>query len=129
SDPTNTGMPELTFAATSSTANWVVNFDGSSYLTFKGLKFNATGSTYARAIVLSSGGNSNLVFEGDSIISESFSSSSNDAGVYSSLTSGTQNTDLTFRKNYIKGGYYGLYLYGGSAARGSNIVLDSNEIF
>nr|MBC8343850.1 hypothetical protein [Bacteroidota bacterium] len=115
----------LQYAATSSTANWTVRFNGSNYVNFKQITVKAIGASYGRVFELIGAANYNGI-DSCKIMMPS-TTSGNFAGIYSYTTKDEYNT---FTNNQIIGGYYGLYFYGGTGTtnlgKGNSFV--GNEI-
>jgi PKD repeat protein len=109
----------LTYAAISTTDNWVVRFNGCSYVTFRKMTISATGSANGYVVEYISGANyDNLE---NNILQCPVTTLSTYAGVYSSTTADQYNT---IKYNVITGGYYGIYFYGVSTTS-----LEAGNVF
>ena len=104
----------MTYESTSS-ENYVVQFDGADYLTFKNMTFTSTSTSYGRVFDFLDGSN-NISLKNDTINSMS------DAVIYSA--SGTDNNNILIINNTISNGSYGLHFFGKS----SSILETGNEI-
>jgi parallel beta-helix repeat protein len=108
----------ITFAPTSSNANYVIKLDGADFIRFKNLSIiNNTQSTLGRVIELTNQANSNEFT--NNVIQTPISTSSSTAGIYSYNTKDERNL---VANNLIKGGYYGVYFYGVGSASGSKEI-------
>jgi hypothetical protein len=96
----------LQFTA-SSTANWTLRLNGTDYFRFEKLTIKALDATNGRAVEMINGALYNR-FVCNQILSAGTSSSTS-ALVYDYNTLNHYNVYLN---NYMKGGYYGLYIYG-----------------
>lgn len=100
----------LQFTSTT-TANWTLRLNGADFFRFEKLTIQALDITYGRVVELTNGAHYNK-FSNCQILSAGASSSST-ALVYDYSTLNHYNQYLN---NYMKGGYYGLYIYGISSA-------------
>ena len=116
SETGNTPDVNLTYGATSSTANYVVEFDGSEYVTFKNMTMTATGSYFGH--VLNFSGSENITVDNCELVGYNTTSTSYptyyDMAVINS-ESGTEDNYVTIRNCGIREGSYGMYWYGGSS--------------
>jgi len=119
----------IDYAPGSNADNFVVRFDGSSYVTFNELTMTNSTSYYAHVVEFV--GNAthntvqNCVLVGDTV---STSTTSDRAKVV--VWSGTDQNDYsTIRNNVIRGGEWAISMWGTSgAASESGLVIDSNYI-
>ena len=115
----------LQYAASSTTDNYVLQFEGASYVTVKDITIRASGSTYAYAVVMINGAQHNSV-EGCYIKSDVTSSTyGNGVRIYYSPIPNNYNK---FEDNLIEGGYYGVYHYGSSSGMQKGNLFINNEI-
>jgi hypothetical protein len=110
------------YAATSTADNYVLKLNGTSYITFKHISFQATGASYGRVIEFSNGTNYNVISNCDILTSNSTSSSF--VPVY--YVSGISSNQVTLDSNVLSGGYYGVYWYGTSTAKHNNFTFSNN---
>lgn len=110
----------LSFAATSSTDNYVMKLDNTQHITVEGITIAATGASYANALVLD--GSSNITFRNDSIIANP---SLNNANASAVSLHGTAH-DIVFRNNATNGGHFAFSDYGTSTSI-QNITLRENR--
>ena len=101
----------LTFGSTTSADNYTLDLDGADWLVFKKLTLQATGSTYAKVVVLQNGADHNR-FENCGIRGVPTTSTSSNLTVVYSPGNGTTDNYNTFLNNYIVHGSIGLYLFG-----------------
>jgi hypothetical protein len=114
----------ITYAATSSSTNYVVKLNNTNYLTIRNLLIKPAGSSYGYGIVVSGASNYN-VFESNKIEIPA-STLSDFAGIYDGSSIDNYNT---YRNNNILNGYYGIYCSGSSTSslqKGS--VIEGNTI-
>jgi hypothetical protein len=124
-DPTNTTPAILTYAGTSTTDNYVVQFSGAENIIFDSLTINATGATYGYGFRFMTA--DNCVVRNCNI-NCSNNSSSQAVPVYNQGAAANLTQNCTIENNTITKGYYGLYWYGGSTALKElgNKVLNNN---
>ncbi len=127
-DPANTMPVEVTYGGTGSTDNFVMQLNGASNLTVKGLTLTPTGTSYGRAIELY--GACNHVTIEDNILNGVATTSTSNfmAVIYNGTAIEDTITNTTIRGNTITNGSYGVYIYGNSANYGMNNTIDSNMI-
>lgn len=129
-DPSNTSPVEIKYDATGTDDNFVVNFNGSSYITLKGLTFTALGTTYARVINFS-GASKGIAIE-DNILNghpSPATTSTNIAVVMNNSAAANRLDSSIIKGNTINGGSYALYWYGiGTTDMESGNSIDSNII-
>ena len=109
------------------TSTPALSLNSLSYVKFDNITFD--GSNTDVYTVQFFGGCNNLDFYKCKILANPTTSSSASAGIYK--TSSTNNlNNVSFIKNYINGGYYGIYIYSGTGtgSYGKNIIVDSNTI-
>src|SRR5690606_27744421 len=120
--PGNSKMPELSYAAIGSADNYVIRFENTSWVTFKGMKIEATGAQYGLVVDLSPAYNDHITFEEDSIVTKQYASSGDFSGIQA--FSGP-NDHIAIKKNTILGGYRGIsFLSSDSTSKG--LLVDSN---
>jgi parallel beta-helix repeat protein len=113
----------LTFAATGTTDNWTLRFNGCNYVTFRKMTISATGASYGRVVEYISGSSyDNLE---NNVLQTLITTSSNYSVIYSSSTVEQYNT---IKNNVIIGGYYGVYWYGLSTTSEIGNIIDANII-
>ncbi|MCZ7556421.1 MAG: dockerin type I domain-containing protein [Bacteroidia bacterium] len=114
----------LTNAATTTTNNFVVNFGGAKFVTFKNLTMNATNTTYS-TVVQFSGSSSDCTIDNCDLNSVAVASTgTNNAVVYS--TTGTLTHNMTIKNSAIRNGSFGMYLYGSSTTSTMNNLRVEN---
>ncbi len=119
----------LRFAA-GSTNNYVVQLNGASYISFKKLTIEATGTNYSKVISLISGSRYNA-FISCILKNPVISSSSADQSVIWSYSTYTKyNHGNQYISNSVKGGSQGIYCYGYSSASyyaDTGLVIKNNQ--
>lgn len=119
------GTVTITQAGSSST-NYIVTFDGCSYVTFKNLTMVNTGTSYGTIFQYSGAASYDNVTGCTLTGATVTSSSSNLSTFYASNVSGTNNT---ISGNTISGNAYALYLYGNSSTPyADTYIFDNNAI-
>ena len=125
SESGNTPDVNLTYGATSSASNYVVEFNGAAYVTFQNMTMTATGSSFGH--VLSFAGSENITIDNCELVGYNTTSTSYptyyDMAVINS-ESGTEDNYVTIRDCGIREGSYGMYWYGSS----SNSPEENNTI-
>lgn len=114
----------IEYAATTTTDNFVMKFDGATHVTVEYITLRATGASYGRVVEFANG-SSNNVMRGNVIESVIGATSSNWSGIYS--TSNTPSDYNLFEDNRIIGGYYGVYWYGSSTNRKMGSTFRNNS--
>jgi len=114
----------LSYAASSSTANYTLKLDGCAYLIFKKITLKATGSNYARVIDFSAGASHNLI-DSCRIETSTSSTSTNAMGIYSD---GSSDTNNVISNNEIVGGESGIHWYGAIGSDKINTIISNNNI-
>ncbi len=105
----------ISYASSSSTANFTLKFNGADYITFKKLTLSATGNTYARVIEISNYSTHNQ-FLNNAITGISTTSTSLDYSlVYSAYATTSLDSNNTYTSNYLLNGSFGFYLCGHTA--------------
>jgi hypothetical protein len=112
-DPTNTAPAILTYAGTSTTDNYVVQFSGADNIIFDSLTINATGGTYGYGFRFMTA--DNCVVRNCNI-NCSNNSSSQAVPVYNQSSTANITQNCTIENNTMTKGYYGMYWYGGSSS-------------
>jgi parallel beta-helix repeat protein len=122
-----TGNPAnvtISYAATSSSNNFIFRFNGASHVTVKNLTINNTGSTYGTDIVFTGDASYDSVINCVLTGSTSSSTSNNKARIVANPNAGNDNV---IKDNVINGGSYGVYWYGSSTSSlNSGGVFDNN---
>ncbi len=117
----------LQYAATSSTDNWVVKFNGGSYFTFKHMTIRATGASNGKVFEFIAAASNNTI--SNCRLETSITSTSSTFACIYSQNMGHGSNNLTINNSVLKGGYYGIYWYGStgvSLKKKFNVV---NNIF
>ncbi len=129
-DPSNTSPVILNAAATSSTDNYIIRFNGASFVSVSGLTFSPAGTSFARSIDFSGLGSNVRVVNNTFNGFATNSTSTNFTHVYNNSSASNNYSNCVIKNNTMNNGSYGIYWYGpGSTApyeRGSS--LDSNVI-
>jgi hypothetical protein len=124
-DPTNTGPVELSYFG-SSTDNYIIGFNGASYVTFDGINGTSTGS-YSTVVRFEGSANHNTVKNGVFTGQAASSTSTNYAIVYANDGVGT--SDNTIMNNELVNGSYGIYYRGASTSSlVPGVVVEGNTI-
>lgn len=129
-DPANINPVELNFAPTSSTTNYIVEFNGASYIYFDSIVLTSSGTTYGRVINFD-GNNDHIGFYNGEINGNTTSSSTSTNYTLINNISGTANltSNITFDNNLMRGGSYTMYWYGGSTSTlEDSLVVTNNTI-
>lgn len=125
SDPTNTSTPILTYAPTSSSANYTLRISGSDYVTFDGLVFSTLGSSYARVLDFT-GTSSNITFNNNTFNGDTVTSSSS---YYSIIYASSTTIDtLHFTNNTFNNGSRLMYFYGSSSNMSEDFKFTGNTV-
>jgi hypothetical protein len=98
-------------------------------LTIKGITIDATNVTKG-IIFNSTKRSSNITIDGCTILVDTLSTTTAYAGIYydGQTSSSIRPENITIKNCYIKGGYYGVYMYGYSSVYPKGIIVDSNTI-
>jgi hypothetical protein len=128
-DPSATTQPLLQYTNSSTSNNYVVNFNGARHVRFKGLKIKANGTSYSR-VVTYTGACDSVVLDSNVIEGVLVSSTStNTAVIYEESGVSNVSNRLVFTRNTISGGSYGMYVYGYSTSSfQTDWVIRQNEI-
>lgn len=119
----DSSLSVITWSGSSSTDNYTLKVNNTHYVTFKGITIENTGSTYKRAVDITSSNNNK--FESCVFRNPGGTTSTNAVLMYVSTG---QSDNLTLDGNFFDGGSYGLYYYGTSlTARGLNLVVKNND--
>ena len=117
----------INFAATSTTNNFVLRFGGAKFVTFKNVTMNATNASYSTVVQLSGMSTDNTVEGCDLNSPVVASTSTNNVVVYA--PTGTLAHNTTFLNCNIRGGSFGMQLYGGSTTSTmNNLRVENCEI-
>jgi|GEM_PF-3772813 len=111
-----------------SVANYVVELNGATYITFRNMGIRNTSPTY-KYVVHFSGPSDFITFDNNYLYNDSTytTTSTNSCIVYSGTSS--ENTRLTFTNNVLVGGSYGFYMYGTSTTSLSDFLrIEGNTI-
>ena len=129
-DPTNTLPAEIAFnSATSTATNYVVQFNGTSFISFDSLTLSSSTGTSYGTVIDFIGLNSTISVTNCQLNgSRNLSGSTNFAVVNKNSTNTNIINNLIFENNSINGGSYGLYLYGRSSGRMANFSIKNNSI-
>jgi hypothetical protein len=122
-----TGNPNdvlITYAATNSANNWVVNFGGGDYITFREVMMTATGGYYGNVVAFS-GQSNHITLEGNRLKGISGTSTNYQAVI----NMGTASDDFTLTDNRIEKGSCWFYsTSGNTASKKHNLVIEDNEM-
>ena len=119
-------LVEMTYAASGSTDNYVVQLDGADYISFKDITLSTGGTTYATALLVTNGAEYN-VFEGNRFLGNPSAASTSANMAVISSPSGSLNHYNTFEDNVIRYGTYGMYWYGQNTSNFvTGLVLEGN---
>ncbi|UTW67432.1 right-handed parallel beta-helix repeat-containing protein [bacterium SCSIO 12643] len=117
----------ISYSATGSADNYILNFDEASYITIANMTLQNLGADYSRVVTTpTSGGNTNITIDGCKWVGMP-STSTWDSDEYVSYIYGPGNDNWTIVNNTIMNGNYGLYLYGNFSANGKNNIVENNE--
>jgi len=123
-----TGNPnDVVLQATpTSTANYVLQFNGADFTTVKNITIQLTGTIGSYACVINGIGMSeNITLLGNRIIGFTGTTTGTAySAIWFQSGTGNMSNNLTIQNNYIQYGSYGLYLYGGS----STVLETGNKI-
>jgi parallel beta-helix repeat protein len=121
-------------ASPSSLEKHIINFDGADYVEMNNLTIKTTNTTYGYGVLLGNDANY-ITITGCTIdISAVTSSSTNSAGIVSTLGTLPEANNITISNNLIKGNptgngmYYGIYIYGSAQNMGSTSWNISNNV-
>ncbi len=115
---------KLTYAATGSDANYVLQLMNASDIRLRNLTLRATGNTYARVLTIF-GRSDDLVIEGNHLLSTQNSSTSIDQVVL--FLDSSPFTDIRIHRNKITGGSDGIY-FKGRGRREPTISITDNVV-
>jgi hypothetical protein len=111
----------ISFGPTVSTLNYVVRLNGAKHLIFEHLTMKSEGPSNYRVLEFIGGSEHNRVANTELIGDTSISTTSTlRTVIWSQSGSGGDNYN-TFEQNRIRGGSYGIYWYGSSAAGGNEV--------
>ena len=121
----NTANCQMQFAGTT-TNNYVVKLNSSSFITMEGIGFNNTSTASQRVLELAGAAHDNT-FDGCLFITPNTTTSSNlRAVIYANSGAMVNNT---VKNSSITGGSYGVYHYGSSTtARASGFLFENNNV-
>ncbi|MBD3224749.1 MAG: hypothetical protein GF313_08465, partial [Caldithrix sp.] len=116
----------ISYTASGSSDNYIVQLDNTDHIMFKNLSFNTTGSSYARVFDLRNNVDHLTIDQCELSGSPTTSSSTNYALIYGDDLNGT---DFLITDNTFIDGSSAVYLRGvSSASRASNSVIENNDI-
>jgi hypothetical protein len=117
----------ISYAATGSADNYVVNFDDASYFSLENMTLQNLGSSNSRVVTTNtSGGNTHITIDGCKWIGMPTTSTWNSAQ-YVSYIYGPGNDNWTLTNNTLMNGNYGLYFYGNFNQKCLNNVIENND--
>ncbi|MFC1731599.1 right-handed parallel beta-helix repeat-containing protein, partial [candidate division KSB1 bacterium] len=97
----------ITWGASGTADNFIVQLDGADYVTLKNLTIWAQGATYGRVVVIENGATHNTIT--NNVLRSIIGTGTGSAGIYST----GDNDDYTqISNNLIENGYYGILLQG-----------------
>jgi len=115
----------LTYGGATSGANYVLQLDSASYITYKGITITSTGTTYGRVVDISSIASYDSLLNCVIDVPSSSSTSNNISGIYASVVG----SDNVIKGNTITGGSSGIYFSAPSSTTPSMYnVIDSNTV-
>lgn len=128
-DPSNTNPVIVTDSATTSTDNYVIQFNETSRIILDGITVTGNGASYSTAIEFN-GMNNYITIQNCQLNSlEAGSTSTNHAVIYDNTGSSHKSNYITITANEINNGSYGVYLYGVSTTDFENgHVVSDNTI-
>ncbi|MBK8951648.1 MAG: gliding motility-associated C-terminal domain-containing protein [Chitinophagaceae bacterium] len=121
----NPASVTLTYNATNTAANYVLQLDSASYITYKGITITATNVTNGRAVdIANSASNDSLV---NNVINVPAVTGTTTAvvGIHSATLTGSNHT---IKGNTVNGGTTGIYFSGSTATVPRNNFIDSNTV-
>lgn len=112
------------YESQTSTSNaYVIHLDGAEYYRFKDISFKSeSGGSYNRVAYLSNY-TKNVEFDNCNFFGSISTTSSYSSPIHSEYTD-----SLTIKNSEIKGGYYGVYVYGYSSDYADEILISNNDI-
>ncbi|MCB2204964.1 T9SS type A sorting domain-containing protein [bacterium] len=126
SETGNKNDVNLTYQASSTADNWVVNIGLAEWVTFKDMTITALGTSYGAAVYFSGSGTDNS-FINCELVSPDVNSTSNYVSPVLSAT-GTLNHRTSFINCGIREGGYGMYMYGsGSTSTEDDVLIQGCE--
>ncbi|MEQ9261614.1 MAG: PKD domain-containing protein [Owenweeksia sp.] len=129
SDPTNTGMPHIIYAANSQATNYVFKIKDVPYITIKGLALEATGATYGHTLFLAGtpsqtpGSANHITIEGNSIKTRPHTNSFDQRGFIA-----LYNHNLLIKDNFVSGGASAMRVTGHYGWEISNVTIKGNIV-
>ncbi|MFC2111403.1 right-handed parallel beta-helix repeat-containing protein, partial [Bacteroidota bacterium] len=113
------------YSASSTTDNYVIQFNGAKYITFRKVTIRATGSSYAYGVYMTNGAEHNTIE--NCVVKSMLTTSGNGRCIV--LYSGAANQYNIIKNNVIEGGYYSMYIYGPSTTvRAKYNIIEGNDI-
>jgi hypothetical protein len=127
SESGNKADVNISNAATSTLNNFVVNFRGAKFVTFRNLTMTSTSPTYATVLQFSSG-STDILVENCELVAPTTTTTSTWAAVINS-PSGVNSNRVTIRDCGIRNGSYAAYIWGtNTASYLEDFTLENNEI-
>ena len=128
-NPANTMPVILTDSSTTSTDNYVMHFNGTSWITVDGITMTNTGASYSTCVEFS-GTNDQITIQNCTLnAAQAGSTSTNHIVVYDNTGSANKSNHISILNNEINNGSYGVYLYGVSTTDYENgHVISGNSI-
>jgi hypothetical protein len=119
-------MVNVSHAATSTLNNFVVRFSGAKFVTIRNMTFTATSASFGK--VLDFGASTDILVENCELVSPVVTTTSGNNWVVSS-PSGLLSHRVTLRDCGVRGGSYGLYIWGASTSSYlEDFVIENCEI-
>ncbi len=123
----------LNYTAAGSNDRAALVLKGTDFMIIDSLNIDVSAGSYGWGIVLTKGADSNII-RNSNILSDAASTSANYAGIVingtatGTASSGSNGSGNIIENNLIKGGYYGVYLYGSTTAYNENNIVRNNTI-
>jgi len=117
----------LAYSATGSTDNYVVEFDGASFVTFADMTIRGLGASYGRTVTTPTTGGNHHITINNCVLEGIVTTSSWSSGAFVTYIYGADNDNWTVTNNTFLNGNYGLYFYGNFNSRNQSNVISNNE--
>ncbi len=101
----------LRFNSTFSDSNYVIFFNGASFITFRHMTINPLGTSYGTAVLYENGASYNIL-NNNQIKSSTLNSTGTNYALIASYNSASSEGFNEFNNNLFEGGSYGMYWYG-----------------
>lgn len=111
----------------SSSDNYTLLVDGTSFVTFRNITLGTTGGTYAKVIDLTSQ-SSDISFLNCRIMGDTTGATTSTLKSMVSTSTTSAENNLTFMNCYMRGGSYGFYNYGAATQKEENLVIENCDI-